>query len=159
MKLTQKIQTVLFTLIVLFTCFGGVVTASTTVYAAAPASQQDCDNAKKATFFGMPVWYKYLPYTYNADVHACIVGKAPEYRLEPGEYTLIGFGAIDILLRLGGLVAVLFVIYGGFQYVASQGEPDNLKKARETIINALIGLAVVLIAAPLVSFIAARLSS
>lgn len=158
MTILQRLLLVLAVSTVLSTSIAGLA-ASSTVYAASPASQQDCDKAKEETFFGMPVWYKYLPYTYNDKVKACVVGKAPDYRLETSDYTLIGFGVIDILLRLGGLVAVLFVIYGGFQYVISQGEPDNLKKARETVINALIGLAVVLIAAPLVSFIATRLTS
>ncbi len=61
------------------------------------------------------------------------------------------------LLRIAGIVTAFFIIYGGVRYVTSQGEPENTKAARSTIINALIGAAIAMIAAVLVSFIGSKL--
>jgi hypothetical protein len=59
----------------------------------------------------------------------------------------------EILLRLASIIAVGFIIFGGFKYITSQGEPDRAKDARSTIINSLIGLAVTIVAASVVAFI------
>jgi hypothetical protein len=53
-------------------------------------------------------------------------------------------------------VAVGYVIYGGIQYVTSQGSPDATKKAQQTIINALIGVVLAVLAASIVAFIGNR---
>jgi ABC-type nitrate/sulfonate/bicarbonate transport system permease component len=47
-------------------------------------------------------------------------------------------------------------MYGGFQFVTSQGEPGKTAKARDTIVSALAGLAIAVVAAILVGFIAGR---
>jgi hypothetical protein len=57
------------------------------------------------------------------------------------------------------MVAVAFVIYGGFQYINSRGEPDRAASGRKTIINALIGLVLAMIAVAIVSFIGRSLGS
>ncbi len=61
---------------------------------------------------------------------------------------------VEIMLRIAGLVAVGFVIYGGFRFIVSQGEPENAKAARETIMNAIIGLIITIVAAAVVNFVA-----
>ncbi len=64
----------------------------------------------------------------------------------------------DDLLRIAGLVAVAYVIVGGVKYITSQGEPDKTKQAKDSIINALIGLAIAIVAAAVVSYIGNKLS-
>jgi len=64
---------------------------------------------------------------------------------------------VDILLRIVGLVSVGFVIYGGFRYITSQGEPDATKKALATVVNALIGMAIAIFAVTIVSFMGSTL--
>jgi hypothetical protein len=63
-----------------------------------------------------------------------------------------------MLLRVAGLAAIFFIIYAGIQYVTSQGNPDAAAKAKDTIINALIGLAVAVVAVGIVSFIGSKLA-
>ncbi len=65
---------------------------------------------------------------------------------------------VDDLLKIAGLVAVVYVITGGIKLTTSQGEPDKTKMARESIINALIGLVVAVVAAAVVSYIGSQLS-
>lgn len=50
----------------------------------------------------------------------------------------------DILITIGGLVAVGFVIFGGFKYVLSSGNSEQANAARSTIINAAIGVIIVI---------------
>ncbi|HEX5744474.1 MAG TPA: hypothetical protein VFX84_03450 [Candidatus Saccharimonadales bacterium] len=64
---------------------------------------------------------------------------------------------IDDLLRLAALVAVAFIIIGSFQYVGSRGNSERTAAAQTTIMNALTGLAVALVAVALISFIGNQL--
>jgi ABC-type Fe3+ transport system permease subunit len=109
----------------------------------------------KGSFFGFPRWYKYL------DVQYITVGDSKSCQVVdfkfPDDIMLILLAVLDILLRLGGLVALGFMIYGAIQYLTSQGEPDAAKKAQSTIINALIGMVICIFAASIVAFIGNRL--
>ncbi len=71
----------------------------------------------------------------------------------PGDLTLVALAIAEILLRLGGIVAFGYVIWGGIQYVTSQGEPDKTKKAKDTIMNAVIGMIIAMFATAIVSFV------
>jgi hypothetical protein len=70
---------------------------------------------------------------------------------------LVALALVDVLLRLAGLAAIFFIVYGGIQYTTSQGNPDATAKAQNTIVNALIGLALSVVAVAGVSFLANRL--
>lgn len=66
-----------------------------------------------------------------------------------GAITVILNGIIAIL----GLVAVIFIIYGGVQYMTSAGDAAKLKKAKDTILYAAIGLIISVLAAAIVNFV------
>lgn len=55
-------------------------------------------------------------------------------------FTAIAAWAFSIV----GLLAVVMIIVGGFQYIISAGEEAKIKEAKNTIKWAIIGLAVVL---------------
>ncbi|HJQ09230.1 MAG TPA: hypothetical protein VJ836_07165 [Candidatus Saccharimonadales bacterium] len=116
----------------------------------------------KAGFFGIPPWYQYLDkyITYNTNSKACEFNtnfiSSSGLRLD--YLILAGLGIIDILLRVAALVAVGYIMYAGVLYVTSQGEPDKAKRALGTIVNALAGLAITIVAAASVSFIGNALS-
>lgn len=59
---------------------------------------------------------------------------------------------IDILLVLAAVSAVLYLMYSGFQYITSAGSPERAKTARSGIINAIIGIIVILSAFFIVRF-------
>jgi hypothetical protein len=109
-------------------------------------------------FFGLPSWAEYLNkagrMTFDAATGSCMLNGAFQYN----DAVLILLAIIDILTRLAGLVSVGFIIYGGIQYITSQGEPDKTKRALSVIINALIGLGVTILAAAIVAFIGTSLS-
>ena len=64
---------------------------------------------------------------------------------------------VNVLLFLIGLVSVIMIIIGGFRYVTSNGAPDQAKAARNTIMYAVIGLVIAILAYAIVSFVIARL--
>lgn len=114
---------------------------------AAAASEQFCTGDGP---LGLPTWYKFLRTEFvdeqcNVlfDVHTDI--------------PRVALAIFEILLRLGGIVAVSMVIYGGVQFVLSQGEPDKIKGARTTIINALVGLVLVVSAVTIVNAVGGSL--
>ena len=51
-----------------------------------------------------------------------------------------------------GIIAVIVLIIGGIYYTISQGDPGKVKKAKETIMYAIIGLIVVSSAFAIVNF-------
>jgi len=53
---------------------------------------------------------------------------------------IIVLNILAILIQLVGYLSVGFIIWGGFQYILAQGEPDKLASAKKTITNAIIGL-------------------
>ena len=109
----------------------------------------------KETFFGLKTWYHYL----KVDGTCSIV----DFQFLPtasdgrSDFLLILLALVDDLLRVAGLVAIGFVIYGGILYVTSQGSPDQTQKAQSTIQNALIGLVVAILAVAFVSFLGSRI--
>ena len=58
---------------------------------------------------------------------------------------------LQIITAISSAAAVLFLVKGGYFYLASSGKPDALDNAKKTIKNALIGLILVLGAGLLVS--------
>ena len=66
---------------------------------------------------------------------------------------------INVVYGLIGIVAVVFVIIGGFKYMTSQGEPARVQQAKNTIMFSLIGLIVTLSAFAITSFILTALGS
>lgn len=61
---------------------------------------------------------------------------------------------LNIALTTVGLISVLFVVMGGFQYVTAAGDEEKIKKAKGTIVSALIGLGIVLLALTIVRIVA-----
>lgn len=115
-----------------------------------------CTLAKKPLLGIIPTWYHYLPTQYDS-LGKCVV--AVDISKNPEQLLLIGLAIIDALTAIAGLAAFGYLMYGGVLYVISQGEPDNAKKALDTIRNALIGLVISAVATTVVAFIGRRLGS
>ena len=94
----------------------------------------------------LPTWYEYLDET-------TVAGRCTPTFKFPESIPNIGLAIVDILLRVAILISVGYVIYGGFKYTLSQGDPEGAKVAKKTIINALIGVVITIVAASIVAFI------
>lgn len=60
---------------------------------------------------------------------------------------------INILSIVVGIAAVIMIIIGGFRFVMSGGDPKNTESARNTVLYALVGVVIVLLAQILVRFV------
>jgi lysylphosphatidylglycerol synthetase-like protein (DUF2156 family) len=64
----------------------------------------------------------------------------------------IGNG-LKLFFGIAGAIAVLTVVYGGVRYALSQGNPQETTKSKDIILNALIGLAIILSAFGIISLV------
>jgi hypothetical protein len=64
---------------------------------------------------------------------------------------------IRILLFVVGVAAVIMIMVGGFMYITSTGDSSSVNKAKNTILYAVIGLVVALVAQSIIFFVLSRL--
>jgi len=72
--------------------------------------------------------------------------------------TIIG-KIIKIALSWLGIIALLLVIAGGFMWMTSGGNEDKIKKAKSLMINAFIGLAIILLSYVIAHFVIEKIQS
>lgn len=61
--------------------------------------------------------------------------------------------AIRLLSIVIGVAAVVVIIIGGFKYVLSAGDPNSINSAKNTILYAVIGLVISVIAQAIILFV------
>ena len=66
--------------------------------------------------------------------------------------TLIG-GFIRYALGIVGALFLVYFIYAGFLWMTAGGEAERVKKSKHTMVNAVIGILVVMLSYALVSFL------
>lgn len=99
----------------------------------------------------LPSWYKYLGGGKDSTGQCAVQFDFPE------DISAILLAVVEILLRVGTFAAIGFIIYGGVLYMTSQGEPDKAAAAQRTLLNAVIGLIITIIATAVVAFIGGQL--
>lgn len=167
----NRVKSMVFGLVLLFS--GVMATGTVAAAGAAPSACQSGDNAcqqvqqcKKADFFGLIPWYNYIGNELDNSSGQCEVkcfnildqgSKPNDCGQTKSDIPLVLMAIIDDLLRIAGLVGTGFVVFGAFQYTSSQGNPDKTAKAQSTIINALIGVAIAVVAVGFVSFLGDQL--
>ena len=50
-------------------------------------------------------------------------------------------GILNAIIYVIGIVAVIFIVIGGIQFITSTGDTSKIEKAKKTILYACIGLA------------------
>jgi len=63
---------------------------------------------------------------------------------------------INVLLTVAGITAVIMIIIGGIRYVTSNGEQAHIKSAKDTILYAIVGLVVTILAFAIVNFVVGK---
>ncbi len=106
------------------------------------------------SFYGFPTWYSYLPSTTDP-----VTGLCTPQLTNINDIWLIVAAVINILLRLAAIIAVIMVIVGGVKITASRGNPQEIAKARETLIYSVVGLVIAISASLLITFVAHSLGA
>lgn len=73
-----------------------------------------------------------------------------------GISTLMG-SIIGILVFIVGVISVIMVIVGGYQYIFSGGDSQKAASARNTLIYSLIGVTIAIFAGPILAWILQRI--
>jgi hypothetical protein len=113
-----------------------------------------CSSIKDVTggsFFGLPPWWEYVKNVKVDGLGQCV----PDYDFSKNFNDVLGIGLalIDILLRLAGFLAVIAIIIAGIHYIIAVGNPEKTRSARRSLVNALVGLSIAMVAVGLVKFI------
>lgn len=114
---------------------------------------KNCDGG---SLFGLPKWHKYLggkSITLDDGTKTCTPVIDGIHN-----FWLIGLALVEILLRVAIIVAIIYIILGGVKLITSRGNADKLQGARNTIIDALTGLAIAIVATAFVAFVGSRFS-
>jgi len=65
---------------------------------------------------------------------------------------------IDTLFLVAGAVAVIIIILSGIRYITSTGDATRIKSAKDSLLYAVIGLVVVIIARMIVGFVIGQIA-
>jgi len=65
----------------------------------------------------------------------------------------------NTLLYIIGAIAVIVIVVGGLRFVLSGGNPATTKQARETILYAVVGLVLAIMAYAIINFVFGQLST
>lgn len=89
------------------------------------------------------------------DVGVTAIGS--EIKLGAGDVRQTAARIINVALGFLGIVAVIIVLIGGFKYMVSSGSEEKTGDAKKLIVSGIIGLAIILSAWAITSFVISRL--
>ena len=78
---------------------------------------------------------------------------------KPAEIKAVVVNILNPIIGSLGLVAVVFVVVGGINYMTSAGDAAKTQKAKNTILYALIGLVVCALAFAIVNFVIGKINA
>lgn len=105
-----------------------------------------------SSFLGFPAWYRGI-----IDKETCNIVSPTSDGLSNFIWHIV-LNIIEIVMMAVGYITVAYIMYGGFLYLSSVGDPADLVKARKTILNAVIGLVISFAAVVLVNFVSGAIT-
>lgn len=75
-----------------------------------------------------------------------------------GSPTELIANVVRLMLMFSGAIAVVFVIIGGYQYMTSAGNEESAEKGKKTLINAVIGIVIIILSYAIISVITNQVS-
>lgn len=82
-----------------------------------------------------------------------------DIKLGGGDVRQTAARIINVALGFLGIIAVVIVLVGGFKYMVSGGNEDKTTEAKNLIVSGIIGLAIILSAWAITSFVISNLLS
>jgi hypothetical protein len=147
----NKIKIVLFCVTI---AFGVVIVQPTTVSAADPPDGwtrfNECSSINKPSFLEFPPWNRGLKCDQKDDDPSQI---STVIESIPTFVWTVALNALDILLRIAGILAVVMLIVNGYQYLTSAGAPEKISKAKTGLLKAVVGLAIAVLSSTIIYFI------
>lgn len=126
--------------------FLALFAAAPMVAVTAPASPASA--ACNDRLLGIPVWYRGV-----VDGDCKIEMPQGDEKALSGFIWKIVLNVIEMVLVIVVYIVVAFILYGGFLFMTGGGNPSTVEKARKTILNAVIGLAISMASIAIVNLI------
>ncbi len=118
-----------------------IVAMSTLAIAALPTqSVSAADYTCETHFMGLKAWYDGLV---DSDCKVQTPDTGNEDEVKRFAWT-VALNIVSMVLGILGYLAILFVMWGGIQYMLGQGDPTKVAKGKRTIFNSVIGLIIVM---------------
>jgi hypothetical protein len=112
-----------------------------------------CDNERLLTF---PAWYRGLTVK-NGD--SCNIKKpVGKNGVQKFIWTII-LNVVEVMIQAVAYISVGYILWGGYTYIRTISNSNNVVRGRQMIQNAVIGLIISLVAVVLVSFAIERISA
>ena len=131
--------------------FGAVFAVFTPVSAADNGSvqgYQECGNG--SAFFALKPWYAGLTTVINGK---CEIGWPQGDSIPRFVWTVVLNILYDISMMVG-YITIIMVAWGGYLYMFSRGEPGRAEKGKKTLISAIVGLLIAMLAGVVMNTIA-----
>lgn len=138
----KKVLSVIFAGLFIFTLASPI--AATVIPTQASAASSSCDK----TFLGVPPWYRGL--TSEGD---CTILSPDEVGGLQSFIWRIVLNVIQMALVIVMYIAIFFILYGGFLFIAGGNNPAQVENGRKSIFNAVIGLVISLGAIAITNYI------
>lgn len=134
---------VIVTFLVALTVWMGGLALTPTPVAAAPRECEDYFLTFRPWYYGLVKEGSATCELKDINVEGGTTGE--EIELTAFIWTII-LNILSILFNLVGYLALGFIIYGGYLYLLAKGDPAKIAKGKNTVIRALIGLVVCILA-------------
>lgn len=82
-----------------------------------------------------------------------LTGVQPPTGTAQGDLAQVILRLINYVLAIVGVIALAYLVYGGFMYITSAGNEEKVEAAKLIIVNAVIGIVVIGVAAAVVNFV------
>jgi hypothetical protein len=117
------------------------------------ADPVDCDTITgTGGFLGFPNWNSGLTCDVGANGQPyTVIDSIPTFI-----WTIV-LNVIDILMRIAGMIAVVMLLFNGFQYMTSGGQADKIAAAKKGLLQAIVGLLITVMAVSIIGFIVGRI--
>ena len=125
-----------------------------TTVGAVKMKEGNIDTTCEKNLFGMRPWYAGLSVK-DTQTNKCVIGTPDDdNEVVKMVWVIVLNVMVDISVIIGYL-ALGFVIYGGYLYILSGGDAGKVAKGKKTLLGAVIGVAISLLASVIVNTILA----
>ncbi len=89
------------------------------------------------------------------DSSAVCVSKTAEDPISGNDGILIKIA--NVIAIMGGVAAIILIIVAGIKFMTAGGDSEKIKSARSTVINALVGVVIILLSRAIIIYVTTKL--
>ncbi len=103
-------------------------------------------------FLGFPSWYRGLPTGSDGGI------ASPSGDGLSGYVWTIALNVVDMMLVAVGYLSGFMILYGGWLFIFSQGNPEGIARGRTTIFMAIIGLVLAIASVAIITYVVGNIT-